>query len=89
MQVDKSKTRILGHGHSIEVGKSTWNDTETSVRNRYSTASGGFNQAGSSELPINDILQIAKVAIEEDLLSPKALSELVGVVSESLKRQVK
>jgi hypothetical protein len=89
MQVDKSKTRVLGHGHSIEVGKSTWDDAETSVRNRYSTANGGFNQAGSSELPINDVFQIAKVTIEEDLLSPKILSELIGVISDSLKRQVK
>ena len=89
MQVDKSKTRVLGHGHSIEVGKSTWDDTETSIRNRYSTANGGFNQAGSSELPIDDVFQIVKVTIEEDLLSPKVLSELVGIVSDSLKRQVK
>ena len=89
MQVDKSKTRTLGNGHSIEVGNSTWDDNEISVRNRYSTVNGGFNPAASSELPIYDVFQIAKVTIEEDLLSPQALSELVGVISNSLKRQIK
>jgi hypothetical protein len=89
MDVNRSKTRHLGDGHSIEVGGSTWDANETSIRNRYSTVKGGYNVAASSELPIEDTFLLVKTALEEDLYPPARLAELIGTISGSLKRQTK
>lgn len=87
MQV--TKTVDLGNGHKIEIGKSTWDENSVSVRNRYPTATGGFNVRGSSELPIYDIEEIVYVLADENLLPPNKLVDLIDALFESLKRQMK
>ena len=41
----------ISKNHSIEWGESTWDANNYSIRNRFDTATGKFNQAGSSEIP--------------------------------------
>lgn len=87
MQV--TKTIDLGNGHKIEIGKSTWDEDEISVRNRYPTNDGGFNVAASSELPLDDVVSIVSVVADEDLLSTSEVADLIVKLSESLKRRLK
>ena len=87
MQV--TKTKDLGHGHKIELGKATWDGTQMSVRNRYPTSTGGFSPRSSSELPLDDVAEIVTVVAEEDLFSPSELVEMISTLSASLKRQIK
>ncbi len=82
-----SKTKNLGGGHEIEIGQATWDNTQTSIRNRYPTSTGGFSPRSSSELPIDDIPELVTVAADEDLLKPNILAEMIIRISESIKRQ--
>ena len=77
MQITKSKD--LSDGHLIEIGKATWDDTQTSVRNRYPTKTGGFSPRSSSEIPLGDIPEIVTVVAEEDLLSLKELAKSISL----------
>jgi hypothetical protein len=88
MQVTKSKSISNHPGHTIEIGGATWDNQETSVRNRYPTKSGGFSPRSSSEIPLGDIKEIVTVIADEDLLNPKDLAALIAILSASLSRQV-
>lgn len=83
------KTKDLGDGHKIEIGKATWDEDQTSVRNRYPTATGGFSPRSSSEIPLDDVSEILTMVTDEDLIAPPELVNLIVSLSESLKRQVK
>lgn len=83
-----TKTKDLGNGHKIEIGKATWDEDKISVRNRYPTSTGGFSPRSSSEIPLNDVPKILSTVIDENLLSPKELADLICKMSESIKRQV-
>jgi hypothetical protein len=60
----RSKWEIK-HGivHSIEIGWSTWNPDEVSLRNRYDKK-GKFSPRGSSEIPLRDLPALMRVALE-------------------------
>ena len=83
-----TKTKNVGTGHSIEIGEASWDESQTSIRNRYATSTGGFSPRSSSELPINDVCELVKVISDEDLLDPKILAEMIKSISESLNRQL-
>ncbi len=85
--MDVTKTKRLGNGHSIEIGKATWDNTEVSIRNRYPTSTGGFSPRSSSELPIDDVGELVTVVADEDIYPPKRLAELIKILAESIKRQ--
>ena len=86
MDVDHSKTRIIDERHSFEVGQSSWDDTETSIRCRYDN-DGRFSPYGSSELPIPDLRPLIEVAAENDLLNISECTALIEALTDSLKRQ--
>ena len=50
--------------HSIEIGWSTWDRNEVSLRNRYNQESGRFDPRSSSEIPIGDLPELMRVALE-------------------------
>jgi hypothetical protein len=85
--VDVTKTKSPGNGHSIEIGKATWDNTEVSIRNRYPTSTGGFSPRSSSELPLDDVAELVTVVADEDLYDPKRLAELIELLAASIKRQ--
>lgn len=62
--MDVFDSEAVGPGHSIELGWSSWDPNERAVRNRFANARGGFNRAGSSEVPEHDLLRM--VAINAD-----------------------
>lgn len=51
----------LESGHSIEIGWSSWNDSELSVRDRYDLPSGKFTPHNSSEVPLKDLAEMYRV----------------------------
>ena len=54
----------IGPNHSIEIGWSTWNQQEISIRNRYDSPDGHFSNTASSEIPINDLPDLLRVALQ-------------------------
>lgn len=75
-------------GHVIEIGRATWDDDETSVRNRYPTSNGGFSPRSSSELPVRDLDTLLGAVAAEDLIKPEALAGMISALSASLHRQL-
>lgn len=53
----------LSPTHSIEIGWSTWNKDEVSLRNRYDK-DGRFSPRASSEVPLRDLPELMRVALE-------------------------
>ncbi len=76
MIVTKSK-QLDQNGHILELGKATWNDEDTSIRNRYPTKTGGFNPRSSSEIPLHDVIEIVKFVAEEQYFSSRDCIEIV------------
>jgi hypothetical protein len=88
MQVDHSKTRVINHHHSIEVGQSSWDPTETSIRCRYDDpATGRFSPHGSSELPLHDLHPLMEVAAQQDLLDSSECAAIIQALAASIQRQ--
>jgi len=83
-----TKTKDLGGGHLIEVGASTWDEKQMSIRNRYSTVNGGFSPRSPSEIPLDDISELMVVAADEDLICAEELARIMCAVSASLKRKL-
>jgi hypothetical protein len=54
----------MSPSHSIEIGWSTWNPQEVSIRNRYDSPEGHFSNTASSEIPIADLPDILRVALQ-------------------------
>jgi hypothetical protein len=54
----------LDENHSIEIGWSTWDDEEVSIRNRYEGPTGRFSPRGSSEISLSDFTQMMRVVLE-------------------------
>lgn len=77
----------LGDGHKIEIGESSWDRNETSIRNRYPTADGRFNPHASSEIPLYDIEPLVSALASRDLLDVAATASLVEVLVASLVRR--
>ena len=86
--MDVTKTKSLGGGHSIEIGKATWDSEEISIRNRYPTSKGGFSPRSSSEIPLKDVVELITVIADEDLYDPKILAGIIENLSKSIIRQL-
>ena len=78
----------VGHGHTIEFGRATWNEESTSVRNRYLTATGGFSPHSSSEMPVEDVLPIVVETLRMDLLSQDDTLEILQAAVDSIRRRI-
>jgi butyrate kinase len=79
----------LGHGHSVELGRATWNlETSRSIRNRYETSNGGFSPRSSSEIPIGDLVPMVKFAAQHDELSPAQCADIIQALAASIERQL-
>jgi hypothetical protein len=77
----------LGNGHSVELGQGTWDSAARSIRNRYETANGGFSPRSSSEIPIDDIVDMVKFVSKYDELSAAQCAEIIQALAESIQRQ--
>jgi hypothetical protein len=78
----------LGAGHSIEIGESTWDPQNArSIRDRWPTATGGFNPRSSSEVPIESLVPMLKFAAQHDELSAAECAEIIEDLAASIKRQ--
>jgi hypothetical protein len=55
----------IGPNHSIEIGWSTWNPEEVSIRNRYDSSDGHFSNTASSEIPLNDLSNLVRIALQK------------------------
>jgi len=79
MEVKHSKSFSEQPGYSIEWGYATWTEDEReedkdwSIRNRKSTADGGFNVRGSSEIPWDDFKKLIQESIIEQQFSNREL----------------
>jgi len=82
------KTKDLGGGHLVEVGSSTWDEYQTSIRNRYQISKGGLSNRGLSEISLDDVFELMIVAADEDLLEAKKLAKILSAVSASLQRKI-
>lgn len=54
----------LGSSHHIEIGWSTWDPEEVSIRDRYDSPDGHFSNTASSEIPIRDLPDLVRIVIE-------------------------
>jgi hypothetical protein len=88
MNVDSSMTLTLYPGHTIEVGSSSWDDDETSIRCRYDLPNGRFSPHQSSELPLHDLRPMLEVAGRNDLLDPTMCAAIIEALAASIQRQV-
>jgi hypothetical protein len=77
-------------GYSIEWGNATWTqdeqdeDKDRSIRNRYSKADGGFNQAGSSEVPWEDFRRMITESIRRGHFNRAELTDMLTNIQDSL-----
>jgi hypothetical protein len=53
----------VGPNHSVEIGWSTWDPEEVSIRDRYDT-NGHFSNTASSEIPIRDLPDLMRIALQ-------------------------
>lgn len=84
--MDVKDTVDLGSGHFIEFGNSTWDASQESVRNRYSTSTGGFNRFSSSEIPLDDIEEIVTETAKRDKLEKNEIVRIIKELLNSLER---
>ena len=75
---------VIDPNHSIEWGDATWDKSDFSIRNRFNTAAGGFNLAGSSELPWHDFVLMITESIKREKFSNIELSQILTEISNKL-----
>jgi hypothetical protein len=81
-------TLPLGGGHSIELGESTWDPQNArSVRDRWSTSTGGFSNTQSSEVPMESLVPMLTFVAQHDELSAAECAEIIIALADSIKRQ--
>jgi len=73
--------------HSIEFGRATWNDTDLSVRDRWTTSTGGFSPRSSSELPLGSIPDIIIETAKRDLLDVQTTARIIEALAASIARR--
>jgi hypothetical protein len=76
-----------GPRHSIELGQSTWDINERSIRSRYETATGGFNRAGSTEVPLEDLRLMIEHGARHGYWSPAECASMIEALAASIKQQ--
>ena len=80
MEVQKIKSYKELPGYAIEWGYATWSknkkpeEKDLSIRNRYDREDGGFNYAGSSEVPWVDFNRMVLESIREGKFSKKEIN---------------
>lgn len=79
-------TGDLGNGHMIEIGQATWDETKTSVRNRYPTSNGGFSPRSSSEIPMVDIVKIVEFIAENNCLTTNDCARMIEALAKSIQK---
>ena len=89
MQVDPTRSVTLAPNHSIEVGRATWNQSETSIRNRYDQANGRINVRASSELPLPDLEPVMQAAAQNDLLDCATCARIIQAFAASIERRAR
>jgi hypothetical protein len=77
MQVTHSQPAIGYPAASIEVGRSTWDNAERSIRLRCPSANGGFSR-GSPEVPEWCIEEFLAVALAQGLITPKKVARILA-----------
>ncbi len=87
MQVDTTKTKNISASHSIEIGQSSWDPKEISIRSRYDGATGRFSPHGSSELPLYDLQPLMESAAKFDLLNANECTAIIQFLADSIIRQ--
>jgi hypothetical protein len=87
MDVEKSKS--LDEWHSLEIGGSTWNPEERSVRRRCNMESGQYDPHSSSEIPLYAVSEIIEFLCENQCFSAKECVELSQVLLDSARSQMK
>jgi len=86
--MDVECSNSVGPGHSIELGKATWDTAGArSIRDRWDNATGRFNPHASSEIPIESLVPILNFAAQHDQLSVSECVEIIAALAESIKRQ--
>jgi len=87
MEVNPALTQRIDENHQIEIGGASWDPNETSIRRRYDhPESGRFSPHGSSELPLDALEDLIRVASENDILNPAACSNMISHLAVSLAR---
>lgn len=86
MNPDPTKTEIIDEDHCIEIGQSTWDAKETSIRNRINK-NGKYSRSASSELVLEHLEPIMKSAAKYDLLTPKECRVIIKALKASILRQ--
>ena len=85
MEVQQTKGYKELPGYSIEWGYATWSknkkpeDKDLSIRNRYDSEDGGFNYAGSSEVPWVDFNRMIQESIRESKFSKRELNSIINI----------
>jgi hypothetical protein len=88
MEVNPLLTQRIDANHQIEIGGSSWDPAEISIRRRYDNPeSGRFSPHGSSELPLDALEDLIRVASENDILDPTSCSNMITHLAESLARR--
>ena len=81
-------SQALGHGHSVELGESTWDPQGArSIRDRWPTAAGGFSPRSSSEIPLESLVPLLTFAARHDELSAADCSAIISALAASIARQ--
>ncbi|MEQ9288798.1 MAG: hypothetical protein RIG77_17890 [Cyclobacteriaceae bacterium] len=70
--------------HSIEWGQATWSENDFSIRNRYEKEGGGFNYAGSSEIPWSDFNRMILESIRRGHLSGSELASILKEIANNI-----
>ena len=82
-----SKKIQISENHQIEIGISTWDTTQQSIRNRYNLSNGRIDPRSSSEIPRNDLRRLFIESIRNNLLEPleqiEILEELIIKIKQS------
>ncbi|HTV39268.1 MAG TPA: hypothetical protein VMF08_01725 [Candidatus Sulfotelmatobacter sp.] len=84
---DPKKTVVLDPDHSIEIGQSTWDPSEMSVRRNYHP-NGKFSPHGSSEIPIWALKAIIEAVANNDELEPKDCVDIIKSLAGSVYRRL-
>lgn len=86
--MDVQHVKSLGAGHSLELGRSTWDpDNARSIRDRWATAGGGFSPRSSSEVPIASLTPMIEFAAAHDELTTAECAEIITALAASIKRR--
>ena len=83
--MDVQHSMAVEHGHSIELGLSTWDPKGArSIRDRWATSNGGFSPRSSSEVPVRSLLPMVVFAAQHDELTSSECAEIIVALAESM-----